>query len=980
MRVHATSLTVLPHTHPITHAYACICCVLLACTFRGGSGDGSAVGAPSALSARAPPRCSVALIVLLALACRYHLSRYLRAIKPVRQACGAPTTSTTAGDLGLAERQAEEKAQAAVGDESRADTTHVALAVQPQAMQRGDEESVNGAEVSVAEVAVQGVASESAFLGGTLDLNDVVSMRVTELRYVHPLRMLILIFSMLKKAVKIFDRLIRLSRCVAHHQYHNQPAVWCEPQLTALVNSCVMARRLPVLLSFPLSILFYVVYDRVRAFVSAIFAPFRILSHLFLFEIEVNFDVDVPGAFGKLTSFFSAKPLHVLIELTTKDGKVVPFLARDRRHWLQKSLDFEVGGYLSISTLADDELVMWTEADYNEYCTERSTFDPSSVLFQAGYLCVLGGAILVILFITDMADCLIIISTTEVSQCVTSFLPEVIPLPSGFFLPSGVISVFVLPAILFVTASILRWNKVRFDISFFRDGSRTALSLVSKDGVTVSTMQLEVGKTESYISYVRKRTEAEEYDYFTSTINFFSCLFCFPAFFLVRLLRCYTMGCNAALCSAVRPSDFNDRLSLFCYVCGVRQRAVDALRGYFFAKRHQIIGPPRSSIKRLGNYVCLSDAKGQYDANCNHEGQLSRTEWFDQHRSYWDKYHLGYNYRWPKPYGLWWWGCERRMVADAMYADPNCLRTCAHRSCCKDGLYDSRDSPDGIVAIGLDSWRQFHAIELVPSTTLPAPATSYRPESSAIAIPKQNDGIVENVDPGGNHHVIIRGGPPTTEAFRRYNPDALWKPDEWKVHIEDLSRFYHYVPHRLQPTDCVQIKEFRFDKFGGKMNVIAPLETPPKALEQPLFPGIITFTATDPMSFAIFPRFGDVTGLPSLPINISDTAQSAGMPTLGSAHSISAVGQQLASTKEVQAAQAAQVTLKSGLTLKGDADELLQDAADRRSRDKLKQLGFHKVNMPDSIFEASFPARATAKQKLSVLLYCLNEMAEELAD
>lgn len=77
---------------------------------------------------------------------QWHLLQYLRSTKPVRQACGAPDTSTTAGT---------------------------------------DASTTAGTDASL----------------GALDLDDVVSLRVTELRYLHPLRIVTLLFSMLKRRV-----------------------------------------------------------------------------------------------------------------------------------------------------------------------------------------------------------------------------------------------------------------------------------------------------------------------------------------------------------------------------------------------------------------------------------------------------------------------------------------------------------------------------------------------------------------------------------------------------------------------------------------------------------------------------------------------------------------------------------------------------------------------------------------------------------
>ena len=252
-----------------------------------------------------------------------------------------------------------------------------------------------------------------------LDLSDVTSMRFTELRYVHLLHYLILVGNLLIRLVKILHRIIRIS-------------------------------KIPVVASFPPAMVFYVIYGQIVSVIKAILAPVRLFPVALFGELELDLDLSTEGAaksscFAKLKSFFSTKPLNVLIELTHANGSVTTLLAKDCRHRIQKALDFEIGGYLEISKLNDGKLLMWTEVDYVPLYDGKK-----------GQAC----------------------------QAPSMMLPlELLALLHQSFFK--------------------RWRVAGPELS------RSALSLVGRgsngEPETLATQQLCTGKTDSYFSYLRKK-------------------------------------------------------------------------------------------------------------------------------------------------------------------------------------------------------------------------------------------------------------------------------------------------------------------------------------------------------------------------------------------------------------------------------------------------------------------------------------------
>ena len=285
-----------------------------------------------------------------------------------------------------------------------------------------------------------------------LDLTEIKSMTFTELRYVHPLQLLIVVFTALVRAVKHLLRFIRIS-------------------------------KYPAISAFPPAIAFYAAFSAISNVINVLLVPFRLMPAGLLPELEIDVNGDASG-FDKLKALFSYKPLYVLIELHHHDGSTATLLARDCRHMLQKALNLEIGGYMQVRNLADDQLRMWTEVDYNPW------YEGCDGL-------------------TLNESCL----------------------------------------------------------------ERSALSLVGAGG-TLATKQLTTGRTDSFISYLRQHKVTSPKQHF--------------------------------VCCPHSPSQwFKHQMALL------------------FDKRHHIIGPPRSN-ERLGNYVRLDDQEGQFDANCDHEGQLTR--------------------------------------------------------------------------------------------------------------------------------------------------------------------------------------------------------------------------------------------------------------------------------------------------------------------------------------------------------------------
>lgn len=156
------------------------------------------------------------------------------------------------------------------------------------------------------------------------------------------------------------------------------------------------------------------------------------------------------------------------------------------------------------------------------------------------------------------------------------------------------------------------------------------------------------------------------------------------------------------------------------------------------------------------------------------------------------------------------------------------------------------------------------------------------------------------------------------------------------------------------------------------MNKILPLATPPPGREQPNFPGLIHFSATDPMSFALIPSYDDVTQL----VGEGGTSE---LHKMGSAAASKAVTQVSSSSIDLEAVGAVKDDLEAVSAVKDAASEALEERSDRKSRDVLKRMGFRKCSLPDSLYEVTCPPGTTPKQRCALMLYVLNEMAEELA-
>ena len=156
------------------------------------------------------------------------------------------------------------------------------------------------------------------------------------------------------------------------------------------------------------------------------------------------------------------------------------------------------------------------------------------------------------------------------------------------------------------------------------------------------------------------------------------------------------------------------------------------------------------------------------------------------------------------------------------------------------------------------------------------------------------------------------------------------------------------------------------------MNKIVPLAAPLPGREQPLFPGLIHFAATDPMSFALIPRYDDVMQVVG-EAGSGESTTASKLHQMGSAAASKAVTQASTSSIELDLEAAGAVKDAAG------AGEVIEERNDRKSRDVLKQMGFRKCSLPDSLYEVTCPPGTTAKQRCALMLYVLNEMAEELA-
>lgn len=390
----------------------------------------------------------------------------------------------------------------------------------------------------------------------------------------------------------------------------------------------------------------------------------------------------------------------------------------------------------------------------------------------------------------------------------------------------------------------------------------------------------------------------------------------------------------------------------------------------------QIIGPPRSN-ERLGNYVCLSDLTGEHDANCQHQGQLSRP----------DEVRRRYGGR-PTDYTV-----------------PEMLRVEA--------------KPLGNWTIQSVSEAKY-LMKVTESATQPAPATSYQPEAQAIAVHDRaemsafNKRIGRGANAANSVYNVTYGMPRDPSLYYYFVPHRLQVSDYSRPSSSSSSAHLHpsllfLTSLCLQPTDCIEVTEFRFNKVqstpnihcsfsrlmhlfparytiptsplpltaqcGAKMNKIVPLATVPPGREQPLFPGLIHFAATDPMSFALLPSYDDVTQVvgEAGPHQVSELHNK-----MGSAAASKAVTQ-ISTDLDLEAKGAVKDDLEAVGAVKDAAGEALEERSDRKSRDVLKRMGFRKCSLPDSLYEVTCPPGTTPKQRCALMLYVLNEMAEELA-